>query len=539
MLLKPGFLILTTLFMVSALAQAPAKVRRNVEVEWDAIEGAISYEVQVIRKDDAKKKSQKFKMKEPFWSATIKPGIYTMQIRSYDDRGVPGDWSPASEMVVKLPAIITLNPEPNSVVTSKEESNQEIAFRWEAVPGAVKYKVSARTASGSWSAEKEVSEPLWEVSVPVGGFVNWEVTAIDEKDDDGDKWDAPQTFELRGPALKKPTIDKPMSAYIKEVKWTAPSYAKNYLYDLQYKNPKTKKWEAVEKKTDHPGNVLALDTSRPTGKYRLQVQAMGEHRAASPVAKLEFDMMGNFKDPAEVEKAILRESITKPTNYYMIASYLITQVTYDSKNYDANMKPTFTALGGTGRLGGGYQDPESKWGGFGIVDLSGFTIGSDNFQFASIEAHLTRKLELGQGGLLLFGTGIFSKELPVVLGNQTDGFRGIGKVRGIGPHAGFTYWVPVSSRVGLQANARAYYTLMGSAPNGGAVQSALSLQYGALGSYRLNKNWMGYAGYAYRADHALFEADASNPSQSFASPGQVNEVNLVGHYLNLILEFSF
>lgn len=524
--------------MASAFAEAPFKVRRNVEVEWDQIEGAISYEVQVIRKDDQKKKPLRFKMKEPGWSATIKPGTYLMQIRSVDDRGVPGDWSPASEMIVKLPAIIANYPEANSIVISKEEASQELAFRWEPVPGAVKYKFRARSPNGSWSIEKEVRDADLETSVPVGGFINWEVTAVDEKGDDGDKWDAPQTFELRGPQIKKPVIEKPLSAYIKEVKWAAPSFAKNYLYDLQYQNPKTRKWEAVEKKTDHVGNTLTLDTSRPSGKYRLQVQAMGDHRANSPFAKLEFEMMGNFRDPAALENAILRESITKPTNYYAIASYLITQVQYEGRNFDANMKPTFEALGGTGRIGAGYQDPESKWGGFGIVDLSGFTIGGDNFQFASVEAHLTRKLEFGQGGLLLFGSGFFTKELPVVLGNQTDGFNGIGKVRSMGPHAGVTYWMPLSSRLGLQANARAYYTLLGSAPNGGALQSVLSFQYGALGSYRLNKSWMGYAGYAYRVDAALFEANSSD-AQSFASPGQINEVNLQGHYLNLILEFSF
>ncbi len=524
--------------LVSAFAENPAKLRRNVEVEWDRIEGAISYEVQVFRKEDQKKKPLRFKMKEPGWSATIKPGTYHMQIRSVDDRGVAGDWSPASEMTVKLPAIIASYPEANSIVTSKEENSQELTFRWEPVPGAVKYKFRARSPSGSWSQEKEISAAAHETSVPVGGFINWEVTAVDDAGDDGDKWDAPLTFELRGPPIKKPVIEKPISKYIKEVKWTAPSFAKNYLYDLQFQNPETRKWEAVEKKTDHVSTSLTLDTSRPSGKYRLQVLAMGDHRPNSPVAKLEFEMMGNFRDPAALENAILRESITKPTNYYVMASYLITQVQYEGRNYDANMKPRFEALGGTGRVGAGYQDPESKWGGFGILDLSGFTIGGDNFQFASLEAHLTRKLELGQGGLLLFGTGLFSKELPVVLGNQTDGFSGIGKVRSLGPHVGFTYWIPVSSRLGLQANARAYYTLLGSAPNGGALQSALSLQYGALGSYRLNKSWMGYAGYAYRADAALFEANSSD-AQSFASPGQINEVNLQGHYLNLVLEFSF
>lgn len=532
-----SLLFILTALSLCALAEPTGKVRRNVEVEWDAVEGATLYEVQVIRKDDSKKKPTRFKLKTPAWSATIKPGDYTMQIRSFDDRGVPGEWSPASELTVRLPSVIPLSPATNEIISSKEEASHDLAFRWESVPGAVKYKVKGRTANGTWTAEKEVSEPQWQATVPVGGFINWEVLAVDEKGEDGDKWDAPQTFELRGPSLKKPEIEKPMSAYIKEVKWTAPNFTKQYAYDLQFKNPKTKKWEAVDKKSNYANNVLTLDTSRPSGRYRLQVQASGEHRGNSPVAKLEFDMMGNFRDPAALENAILRESITKPTNFYMIASYLITQVTYEATNNEQSTKGSFNAIGGTGRIGAGYQDPESKWGGFGIVDLGGFTIASQNFTFASAEVHLTRKLEFGQGGLLLFGTGLFSKELPYVLGTSVDGFNGVGKVRGLGPHAGFTYWLPLSSRLGIQANARAYYTFMGSAPNGGNVQSALSYQGGLLGSYRLNKSWMGYAGYAYRKDAAKFTAVPG--TMSFAEAGEVNEISLTGHYLNLILEFSF
>jgi hypothetical protein len=59
-----------------------------------------------------------------------------------------------------------------------------------------------------------------------------------------------------------------------------------------------------------------------------------------------------------------------------------------------------------------------------------------------------------------------------------------------------------------------------------------------LGSYRLNRAWMGYAGYAYRKDELRYDTDPSNPD-SFAHPGQVNEISIDGHYLNLILEFSF
>ncbi len=518
-------------------AKAAERVRRNVEIEWESVQGATAYEVQVVRKDDQKKKPLKFKTKEPKWSATIKPGIYNMQIRSYDDRSVPGDWSPASELTVKLPAVIALTPSTNQVVNSTADKSDDVEFKWEPVPGAAKYKVHAQSADGSWVADKDTDGNSVSLNVPAGHFINWDVTAIDPKEEIGDKWEAPQSFEMRGPPLAKPSIEKPISQYIKEVKWKTPDYASTYSYSLKYFNPTVKKWEPVEAKPDHKENILKLDTSRPTGKYRLQVQAMGERRKPSPTTQLDFDMKGGFTEPSAVDNAILRESITKPTNFYAIASYLITKIDYAAKNYDSNTSTTFSAIGGTGRLGAGYQNPDSKWGGFGIVDYSGFVISGQNFKFASLEGHVTRKLEFGQGGLLLFGTGLYSKELPVVKGSPADGYNGVGKVRNIGPHAGFTYWLPLSARFGLQANARAYYSLAGSGPSGEKINSTLSYQMGALGSYRLNKAWMGYAGYAYRTDKASYAAQGG--ATSFAQPGQLNEVSVQGHYVNLVLEFSF
>jgi hypothetical protein len=252
---------------------------------------------------------------------------------------------------------------------------------------------------------------------------------------------------------------------------------------------------------------------------------------------MDFSMKGGFPDQASFDRAILRDSITRNTNFYAIASYLITDINYKGANYDNNASGSFSALGGTGRLGLGYQAPDSDWGGFGIADLSGFIIKGQNFKFASVEGHLTRRLEFGQSGLLLFGTGLFFKELPIVLGTGMGDYVGTGKVSEIGPHAGIVYWVPVSDHYGVQLNARVYYGLMGSSSTGGKTQGSLSYQLGALGSYRINADWMGYAGYAYRLDQANFSTKPG--SQSYATGGQINTISISGHYLNLILEYGF
>jgi hypothetical protein len=441
---------------------------------------------------------------------------------------------------VKLPAIIITAPAAGSVVSAKDEKNQDVELQWQPIPGAVKYRVNAKSTTTEWAQEQDVSATSTKLNLPVGQAMEWNVTAIDEAGQLGEVAAENYKFELHGPPLQKPTLTKPFSKFVREVTWETPPYTKNYSYDFKYLNPRTKKWETVEKSDDFKDHKLKMDTTRPSGRYRISVQAHGERRDDSPKVAMEFTMRGGFRDPAALDTAILRDSIVKPTNYYAIASYMLTQINYEATDAETNTKPAFPALGGTGRVGLGYQPPESLYGGFAIVDMSGFIINGKNFKFSSMELHATEKIEFGQKGILLLGAGLFTKELPIVKGTNQFGFSSVGKVRNTGPHAGLTYWLPLNDRYGLQLNGRAYYSLLGSSANGQKVDPAFSMQGGILGSYRLNRNWMGYAGYAYRLDQAQYGAvDKTRDPSSFASPGEKNTIIIQGHYLNLVLDVSF
>ena len=530
-------LILVSMFPAYSVGAAEARSRRNVEIEWEAVDGATLYEVRITRKESENQKPVTFKMREPKWIANIKPGLYLMQIRSFDDRGVPGSWSPPSELQVRLPSVELSRPSAGETIKAQSESSERIILTWDPVPGAEKYKVHVRSANGQWQEEHEVSDPKWEVKVPVGQKLEWTVTAVDGKGELGESNAQPVQFTIHGPPLPPPAINPPLSKYVREVEWKPQPNAKSYSYQIEYQEPERKTWRKVEAKRNVASNKVPLNIARPSGRYRLKVQAHGENRDSSPTQVLEFETRGGFRDPASLDRAILRDSIDKPTNFYAIASYLITSINYTADNYDTSQRPSFEAIGGTGRVGLGYQHPDSVWGGFGIVDMSGFTISGQNFTFAAAEGHVTHRLELGQGGLLLGGFGVYYKELPMVKGSRFDGFGGMGKVKTIGPHGGFTYWLPLTDRYGLQINARAYYTLTGGSSLGGKAKSSLSYQYGLLGSYRLAPKWMGYAGYAFRKDNALYSA--SDDPQNFGDSGKTSSIDIQGHYLNLILEFSF
>ena len=77
--------------------------------------------------------------------------------------------------------------------------------------------------------------------------MEWNVSAIDDKGQSGEASHDNYKFELRGPPLQKPKFDKPYSKFVRELTWQAPAFVKDYSVDLKYLNPKTKKWETIEK----------------------------------------------------------------------------------------------------------------------------------------------------------------------------------------------------------------------------------------------------------------------------------------------------
>lgn len=529
-----------TLTVLAALMSGPPALaadtnhRRQVEVEFEEIPDATRYEIKVTRVKDGGRNGKPivFKTRKPVWNAEIAPGLYLLQLRSFDDRDVPGDWSDPFEYWVKLPAPKPVSPVAGILVKSKDEKEADVQFRWESVPGAEKYRVEIMSEDEGVRRELFSDGPSVTAELPVAQMYRWRVFARLKEEVDGETPESTSEFTLLGAPLDKPDIEDPLTKVVQELKWKPVDYAEKYIYTYSVEIPGGK-WQPVGKPVETNQPNAPFDISQPTGRYRIAVQAQSAKRQNSKINTVEFDVMGGLREPAAIEAAVLKESLVKPTNFYAIASYLVTQVTYSARLFDLNTGSSFEALSGTGRIGIGYQQPMKPFGYFGIVDLGGINIANQNFTFASAELHGTYKLNWSGRGQFLAGAGLFYKELPILRGSATTGFEGVGKVPLIGPHAGAQYWLPLNVKLGLQFNARLYYGMMGTADVGGAVEPSLSYQYGLLGSYRLSPQTMGYAGYAYRMDHADFKAASGNQA------GQTNQVEMQGHFLNLVLEYSF
>lgn len=515
--------------------------QRKIDLELEEVEGANSYEIELESKNSGKVTT--FKMSAPRWKAAIRPGEYSLRLRSYDARNVPGPWSEAVPFLVKLPGPLLHQPELNAEIKTKEESEFEVTFKWQAVPGTKKYRVDVTPENGGDAVSESFSDNSGKIKLAVAKRYSWKVTPISKLGEEGESQENPGVFTLIGKSIAPPAIEKPEDIWVEKLRWEKSEYADRYTYLLQRQDEKSK-WTRVDMQENFNDSELTFPTSYPGGRYRLAVKAEGNLRESSSVAKVEFDVFNGDRSPATVEETKLRYSLEKPTSWYFVASYLLTNLNYTGLDSEAgNQRNVYQAVGGTGRLGLGYIHPQKNRGYLGIIDLSGLTIADENVTYAAAEMHYVLRYTWGRN-MLRPSAGLFYKELIetrdvnssfLITTYQHD------KMSFAGPHIGFDFWRPLTSKLGIQANARIYYGLFGlQTPNGRDYSAEMSYQLGLMGSYKLKPNITGFMGWAHRIDKGSYESTPNDGgATSFAGSGAKQEVQIEGDFFNLLLEWGF
>jgi hypothetical protein len=518
-----------------AFAADDSDSKRSVELELEEIPGATAYEIEL--KNDSTDNVQTFNLKTPNWKARIRPGQYSLRMRSFDHRNVPGPWSSATPVVVKLQKVKLLTPTPAAEILSKEEKTATVKFSWTKISEANKYEVTVIADNQDPIVSTTRSTEI-EIELPVAKAYRWSVAAMSKNEHKGDADENQNTFTLIGAPLEAPEIQIPDDKYVTKINWAPTQHAVSYNYSVQRKDGK---WKKLDVKKEFVNTEVPIAVNWPGGKYKVSVQANSNLREKSKTSSVEFEVWNGDRSPAAVEEAKLRESLEKPSPWYFVASYLITEIQYTGVNSESQMNTSYPATGGTGRLGLGYISEKSNRGFLGMIDYSGFIVANKNFTYGSAEGHYVWKYTWGRNMLRPSG-GLYYKEHLETFNTQSapDKYTPQ-KTTVVGGHAGFDFWRPLTSKLGVQLNARYYMGLMGlDSPNGKDIDPGSGMSYGLMGSYKLGRTVMGFMGYAYRTDEVSYEASTSQESSSSsASSGQKQSIQIEGSYLNLMLEMSF
>lgn len=533
------FFILTLTAPALSWGQATA-YRRIVSFEWEAIEGAASYELE-IKQTGENGKTYSFKEKNSAWEGKLTPGPYTMRVRALDRRQVPGEWSPPSGFDVNLEAVRLKFPTSNAQIQGKGDEETSMELQWEPVPGASEYRIEITSKDGKFREEKKLKETSWSLNLPVAQAFTWKAEALSEKGPKSEA-EALSEFSVLGAPLTAPKIDAPENEFVREVRWSKPPHASHYEVVVSKLNREAKRWERIQVLEKYQSDSTAFNPTWSGGTYKIQVTAQGDQRAPSKPQSVQFKVRGGDRSPAAEFTHEVRKSIDRINGWYAIASYLITQINYSSKDFDGQngVLTNYPAVGGTGRLGLGHFREEKPWGFLGIIDMSGFmSMENKPLTYMSAEASAVWRTVVGERGEFRSQMGLYYREHQVAVPELSGTSATIESYKNAavwGPHLSGEYWHSLTPKIGIQAHTHFYYSLMKvRTPNNQALDPSLSTQFGVMGSYRFSRKLTGLMGYSRREDVLRYKSDPANS----ANNGQINEARVDGNYLSLFAEYSF
>ncbi len=506
--------------------------------EWDPMPGAKFYEVEITPQSKMKDNSGPliFKVETTSWTGKLTPGNYTMRLRSKDKRDVPGEWSESTEFNVKVDPVRTIFPNNKEEISSNETELFECEFKWIRDEFAKLYEITIKDVNGRELYKSSTEENFLKYKLPVAAKYSWSIVAFDFSNQKGKSLQNEINFTILGEELKMPMIITPETPYVRQLTWSPSEKNDVYKLKLQRKDNSSLKWKDVEA-LETKDTSIEFQKKWKGGQYKLSVSAIGNLRIPSKTHTIIFPVAKGDRSAAAEARARLRQAIDRTNGWYLIGSYLVTQIQYESQNLDYGSIISTSAFGGTGRLGAGYLSSETVFGFLGIVDLSGFIIGQKNYTYPSLEGHGIMRFKSGSRGEFRGSAGLYYKEVPEILANgKTGEVSKVTQLGAMGMHAGGEYWHSMSTKLGLQVNTRFYYPMSGKTPNGQGIIPTMSYQFGFLGSYRLNQKMTGLMGYVYRKDITNYKTTNSSdlPNGGISS----NQSSIVGQYLNFFLEWN-
>lgn len=532
-MLKIKLISILTVFLLPNLVLAEVS-RRHAELEWEAIEGAKSYDIElVVVKNFEKKKKYDFTIKTNSWKANMPPGVYKVRMRTRDIRNVPGEWSQESEFKVSLAKAELLVPKKDAQLESTETDKDIVNFKWQSIPGANQYRIQIfdKEDFSKPIIQDTVSSENYQTQLTVAKDYTWTVVGV--ATEMGVESESPtiSDFSVIGAELPQPKIISPENEFVREIKWEKVPLAERYQVTIE--RNENGKW-IIQDRIETIANSIPFKSEWRGGKYRTSVQAITNKRKSSRKDSSEYEVIDGDRTPVAENFANTKRSIDHHKGFYFIARYLIANIEYTGQDSESDTRSTFESTSGIGGIGVGYLTKQSPWGFVGFADLAGFAYNGKKQIFTTSEINLTHTTEFEVSKLRIYLGGMI-KQFPQVAtqSSETDNLN-TSTATGLGFHEAIEYWYAQTPKIGWQGNIHLYQTMIKLlTPNGKDIDPSLSYQFGFMASYRLSQYLTGYAGYARRVDKISYEASSTALNSSNSS------IQILGDYLNLIAEYRF
>ena len=561
--------------IASALVAAEPIFKRDVELSWDQVPGAKSYELEIKKIEKGRSGEIAIplvKTEKTLWKGNLPPGKYTLRLRTYDDRGVAGAWSDPAEFMAAYPVVKMIAPKSNAQLKTKEAVDVPLKFLWQKIPGSppsLQYLFELVDEKNQPTFSQIVEGNTLTTKLKVANEYRWRVSVVAAAGQKSDQLEQPFSFSIWGGTLDAPSINAPKDEFTTEINWSKPEYAKSYRVQVFAKRLGEKAWSSVLIENQFKNEALLIPEDWSPGNYRIVVIADAPLRQKSIKSALKFKLgdRKNHLTLAELTKPKSKEKSSKKTsgkeedggrNTFLRGTFLATSSSYESINTEKATKTTFAGRGFIGEMVLGLFYPGSWMGLLTSGEFDSFNINEKRKLFFAVDGCFAGRFGLWGQAKLMLGIGAFYKEIPSVVGHfvssntttstasanttpETDSKED--NMRAMGPIINSFFDQPIFSTplglVYLGLTSKIYWNVYGLAtPNKKKLDYRVSYRLGMLAGVDFSKYLRGLMGYQYQADRLAYLAETKDENKaSFAKSGDVNEITMGQHHVSLVLEY--
>jgi hypothetical protein len=281
-------------------------VKRFVEIEFETIEGAVNYELEIYNNKN-KKFIKGFASKTSAFNLNVKMGTYLIRSRITDVFQRTSDWSELTEMVIAPRPTHFTSKAPNldkSVFADKKTNTFSTPLEWEALPGVEKYLVVAETPEGEKIAEYNSDQSNLKLDLGPGVY-RFKVMAILSDGTVGEQSSVSDTYSIIGAKMLPPRLafkkNSEGSGYVQ-----VNSELKNAVLEgtLSYQAWESDTWAEVRKIENAEMADVPLDSKLAAGKYKISLRAVAKGYSSSEEASVDFIIKPRLSDILSIEDEI-------------------------------------------------------------------------------------------------------------------------------------------------------------------------------------------------------------------------------------------
>lgn len=408
-------LLFTQVTFAQEILQTNEIKKRWVDLTWEHVEGAQSYELKLYRLMEGESSLyREYKKRDPEWSDELEPGQYILKMRGVDKRGVSANWGDDLPFDVNLPDPVLIYPYENDEINAIEMEIEKVPFKWRKIPGTVNYAFQIwskvlKDFDKTFYVEENGIDLLLETSYEYF----WKVTPLTKKNAKVGKQEEGRSLLLVGGRMNPPTIKIKEKNNQIHLSWNKPKHANHFTIKV-FKKGLNDRWvnhEIVKKteKLNHTLKELPKD-----GTYRFAINAKAKNRQDSPYTFVEFELEENkIKD--HFIKIQESADMTADSPFFYKAGMDMYQLDYNGENLenDSKIETTLTGMNFFGEVY--YQEFYSHWKYRLMADIGRLSNADENITLFEINALAGRRFTNWKYPFEVYG-GLFLKSDLFILG---------------------------------------------------------------------------------------------------------------------------